>query len=181
MAQKAVRGLSGYDSVLVALGERGLREVGAATVQGWLPGAEIYYVGRTENQVETVRRVAEHLDPDQPFVARDADNYIELDLPQGGNFTGVASLAEHPEVEPYSKSYAVPHGDAVLCYEKSPHGDLFNVGVYGFESAATFLKASRGLPYLSSVLGALPTCQLLLGRNFKDFGTASDWHAFTGL
>jgi|688.fasta_scaffold241403_2 hypothetical protein len=135
----------------------------------------------TNNQVETVKQALLLTKHKGCFVVRDCDNLVEAELPGTGNFTIVSRLEDNPDVPAYNKSYVKLSGFHSISEtaEKQVISNLFNVGAYGFESAAEFLAVCDEATSITNVHQQLiwegERVVAIKAQRFEDWGTAKDW------
>lgn len=148
----------------------------------------------TSSQSETVAATIERMGVTGPFIAKDSDGYVRVNLNDWENFLVGIDLRKNLEVTNVAgKSFLVlnEQGLIVDIIEKSVCSNVINIGVYGFRSAAEFLDAYRAVSvawdterspevYLSHVVS------FLIGQgsyfaykeaiDYEDWGLLSDWH-----
>lgn len=145
----------------------------------------------TRSQPETVARTLEAMSVDHDFLVKDSDNVFRLrDIRQPTSFISVCSLNEFDQINPRNKSYVRVNeqGNVIAIREKEVISDLFSVGGYYFQSAASYLRAYHKIvstpawdrePYLADVIALL----ILEGEPFgirrvdgyHDWGTVKEW------
>jgi hypothetical protein len=143
----------------------------------------------TGSMVETISRGLEDFSQDFPFLVKDCDNQMELDLTtftSSPNAIAFADLRKHPEVVAHNKSFIQMGPDGIVrsLVEKVIQGSYINVGCVKFASASDFLAAARELSlsreiYVSDIVSTM----LDWGSAFKahevdsyyDWGTLNEW------
>lgn len=143
----------------------------------------------TSSVVETVSALLDSSSEDFPFIVKDCDNWVGLDLSvakQRQNFVAYGDLRKHPKVVAHNKSFLDLGFDGTLngLIEKEIIGPHFSVGCVGFSSASSFLAASREVrgpkeAFVSDVVSQLISWgESFVGAevlSYEDWGTLEDW------
>jgi hypothetical protein len=186
MAAESIRGLRGYDRLVMALNGRDRLRFGLDLVHREMSlagfNADVVDVGDSSSHVETIIRALSHVEPADSFTAKDCDNYFELEL-AAGNYVAVADLHTVGKVEAGNKSYIVPvDGQVRRLAERQILSHLFCCGAYSFGRADVFLAAAGDRRYVSQVImemiegGVMFEHRLVSG--YEDWGTEEDWKQY---
>ena len=146
----------------------------------------------TRSVTETVYLTLRRMKVAGPFVVKDSDNFVAVDVP-GDPINAVAGydVARDPSVPNLcGKSFLVLNdaGDLETIVEKRVVSHLIAVGVYMFsstdlyESAYAALSSWTGETYLSDIIAYLvskrnQTFRALMARAYEDWGTLEEWKA----
>ena len=102
----------------------------------------------TEGPAETVKLAQDFLDPHQPVVTANSDQFVNAQLDEFyeslilGAYSGAVLLME--DVDPkWSYARLNSQGNVVEIREKEVISPFATVGIYGFESASTMFNAFR--------------------------------------
>ena len=147
----------------------------------------------TSSMVETLCIGLSQLEVDQSFIVKDCDNMISFRdelMPLSGNVITFVDLAKYPKVVASNKSFLKFGYGRILenIVEKKIISSLINVGCVRFESLSDFLSAAKSIEsygeiYLSDVVRVmLAEGAIFSGVNaseFEDWGTLTEWRAFT--
>lgn len=108
-----------------------------------LSKSEIVLLQRaTRSQPETILKVLKKYKKDVPFLIKDSDNFIELEIDSLHNFVGYYDLDDLTLTNPSSKSYLElgAEKNIINIVEKRVISNSFSVGAYGFKSSKEFIK-----------------------------------------
>lgn len=157
------------------------------------PAAEICQLDDfTPNVVETVRLTLRRMKVAGPFVVKDSDNFVAVDVPRDPlNAVVGYDVARDPSVPNLcAKSFLVVNadGDLETIVEKRVASHLIAVGVYMFSSSDLYEAACEALAvrtdeiYVSDVIAWLiarrnQTFRALMARAYEDWGTLEEWKA----
>lgn len=148
----------------------------------------------TSSVVETLTFYFASLDEDVSVVIKDSDNLVQVDLGKflgHENVLGYADLSDFPNVSAPSKSFLEigAAGMVTNFVEKRVISSTFSVGLTKFArisdvmDAAQFLITSKGELYVSDLVRAMTNngidFQAVEVLNYEDWGTLSDWIAYT--
>ncbi len=190
MAVEALRGISGFDRLIVAMNINDLFRFGVEeiknefTIAGY-DNVEILNVGNTNSQAETVDTTLRLSELSGPFTLRDCDNTFYFSC-KDANEVAVVDLQQlETPVIAKNKSY-VAHRDGRMshCVEKEVISSLFCCGAYSFISPQ--LWRDRYLPgkhlFISQViedlLDRLVPFHAHRVDGYVDWGTEEDWNRF---
>jgi len=146
----------------------------------------IVQVPETKNPVETVLAALEVTNHNGPLCVRDCDNYVAVEIPDYGNFTVYGKVEKYPEVQAANKSYILtathPSTNKVIgIAENKLLSNMFNVGVYGFDSLEEFKQFCPGQTTMAGIIyeAILFNCHFyaIEAKQFEDWGTGKDWRA----
>jgi dTDP-glucose pyrophosphorylase len=134
--------------VLVSRREFGLSTLIPSTIPGF-PGTTFSVIDLdeyTEGPAETAFLAMPHLDPDQPLVIANSDQYINTDLTEfysaisSTNYSGVVMTMEDSDPK-WSYVELDSYGMVKKVVEKQVVSSFATTGVYGFNSASSFAMA----------------------------------------
>lgn len=187
MAAESIRGLTGYDRLVVAVREEHAFAYGTTNVQreftlAGYPGAEVVLVGNTTSQVATVRDALVNADVTGSFTVKDCDNRFSLALAPD-NSVAVVDLAYAGKVWASNKSYVLWSGLRITdVAEKRIISSLFSCGAYTFDAPALFTRFATDCTYVSEVVrNAVRGGAHFIPRpasQYVDWGTLEDWNAY---
>lgn len=186
MAVEALRGISGYDRLIVAMNakdaltygddiEREFEFAGMTT--------EIVVVVLSRSQTETVDRALVQGDVKGAFTVRDCDNTFQYQCKP--NQVAVVDLQTYDlPIIARNKSYVHTDADGRIncCAEKQMISHQFCCGAYSFESAELWTSIRWDQKFVSQVVHDL----VVSGEHFHahavdgyvDWGTEEDWNRF---
>lgn len=146
----------------------------------------------TRSVTETVYLTLRRMKVAGPFVVKDSDNFVAVDVPRDPlNAVAGYDVARDPSVPNLcGKSFLVVNeaGDLETIVEKRVVSHLIAVGVYMFsstdlyESAYSALSSWKGETYLSDIIAYLvdkrnQTFRALMAHAYEDWGTLEEWKA----
>lgn len=198
MVEKAVEGLNMPFSgrVIVTILEEHCRKYSADLVvaQAFGGKAEVCVLdGFTQSQSETVAMTIRKMGVSGPFVSKDSDGYVKAEIGRPGNFlVGVDIRGRRGIRDVGAKSFIVLDGQRGVAdiVEKSVISNIICTGVYGFDSAESFVEAyedlksswqpGKGEIYLSHVIshliGRRSAFMYHEAEDYEDWGLLSDWY-----
>lgn len=142
----------------------------------------------TKNQPETVARTIRSEGITGNFVVKDIDNFFDYS-PIPGNSVAIFPLDGLRRVNPSDKSYVLLDDNQYIVniIEKKIISRYFSAGAYAFEDAELFLRYYDRLEgykplYMSHLIYAMLLDRIpfrpVKVKNYVDWGTEDDWHAF---
>ena len=149
----------------------------------------------TRSQSETVFKMINSAEVDEPFLIKDSDNAFFLDeIEQDFNYICVESLNNFEEINPRNKSYVQLDSNHLVTAikEKVVISDCFCVGGYYFTNPEAFCQTYKKLVaqfvdgaqelYISDIIGAMLLDDVPFftrkARGYVDWGTIREWHNF---
>lgn len=147
----------------------------------------------TGSMVETLCIGLSRLEDDGSFIVKDCDNMISFKeelMPKSGNVITYIDLANYPKVVASNKSFLKFGYGRILenIVEKKIISSLINVGCVRFESMSDFLSAAKSIDsygeiYVSDVVRVMLAEGAIFSgveaSEFEDWGTLTEWQAFT--
>ena len=146
----------------------------------------------TSSMVETICIGLSAFDLDGPFIVKDSDNYLELDLELlKKNSLASVNLNRFNIVSAQGKSFlkVSDHSGLIDILEKKISSEIISVGCVRFESASDFLAASKQVgiksePFVSDVIKVMISSgikfDVVEASNYEDWGTLTDWLNYCG-
>lgn len=146
----------------------------------------------TRSVTETVYLTLRRMKVSGPFVIKDSDNFVAVDIPADPlNAVVGYDIARDPSVPNIcAKSFLVVNGEGTLesVVEKRVVSNLIAVGVYLFASTDVYdtayaaLAAWKGETYISDIISHLiaqrgQSFEPLLAHSYEDWGTLEEWKA----
>ena len=147
----------------------------------------------TKSQSDTVLQTIESMDVSGPFIAKDSDCRVSIEIESFTNFLVGADLRKNTQVTNVpGKSFLILNEQNMIIdiIEKSVSSNIINLGVYGFRSAELFVDASKQLKRIGSQdeqdeFWLSHIVSYLIGQeeffdynetdNFDDWGTLTEW------
>jgi hypothetical protein len=147
----------------------------------------------TDGPAQTVRQVIQRANVQGPVCIKDGSSFFDVsDLP-AASFLAISDIRKLPWLSsPGRKSYVRLNEQGIICevVEKEVRSNLVSVGLYGFASAATYLREfdrlarTTGHPpvFVSNVAAsAILHGEIFLPHfcdNLADITTRSDWRRY---
>ena len=134
-----------FEKVLVVTYEHLRHSPELAEVLGSFNNAHpVFLQSKTASIVETVSRAIEATDISGPIVVKDADVLCDIILPKEGNFVLGIGIGDFRGsiADLGNSSFVVINENGIVqdIIEKEVKSDKISVGVYGFESADSFIR-----------------------------------------
>lgn len=195
MCAEAIRGLRGYDKLLVAMRQDHVDQYCLSNIerefsQAGFPRAEIVMIPETNSQVETIMAALAVGEVKGAFTIKDCDNSFKLTLDRIDNAVAVVGLGSCGLIVPGNKSYVrlkqMYWVEEIA--EKKVISDLFCCGAYTFNDADLFRYYVNGYDiddpasYVSDVIAAAirdgEEFRIQHATDYQDWGTEDDWDRF---
>lgn len=147
----------------------------------------------TKSQSDTVLETIKSMDVSGPFIAKDSDCRVSIEIEEFNNFLVGADLRKNSQVTNVpGKSFLILNEQNMIIdiIEKSVSSNIINLGVYGFRSAELFIDASKKLKKIGSAdnqdeFWLSHIVSYLIGQEeffdyketdqFDDWGTLTEW------
>ncbi len=199
MLYEAIRGLKvDASDIIVAILRQHEDTLGASDGIRRMLGEEVsvlVFEEPTRSQSETVFKMLERAQVEEPFLVKDSDNVFCVDgIEQDFNYICIESLNSFEEINPRNKSYVKVDSNKLITAikEKVVISDCFCVGGYYFTDPKAFCQTYQTLVsqfvdgakelYISDIIGAmlLKDIPFLTKKvqGYVDWGTAHEWYNF---
>lgn len=118
-------------------------------LQAWAPGCDLVQLsGVTEGAACTVLEAADFIDPDQPLMIANSDQYVDVDIDDyladmdGRELDGLIMTMDADDPK-WSFAAVDDQGMVTRVAEKQPISRHATVGVYNYRRAGDFLEGAR--------------------------------------